>query len=209
VSIILNKNLLEKATRELAGKFLPFRKILDQFGIPPMWDRPVGFSTLLYIILEQQVSLASARATYEKLAKKLGNITPKNFLTLNDEQLKKLGFSWQKTKYGRIVAQKIIDRELNLEQLEKMPDVLVKETLMAIKGIGHWTSDIYLLMVLLRADIWPHGDRALAVAACEVFNMTKVPDYKTLQDFAVAWKPWRSVAARLLWHHYLNTNRKK
>jgi DNA-3-methyladenine glycosylase II len=206
---VLNKDSLEKAAKELAAKVPRFKDILDRFGIPPLWDRPEGFATLLYIILEQQVSLASAKATYEKLLAKLGDIEPQKFLTLDDEELKGVGFSWQKIKYGRIVAKQIIDNHLNLNLLNKMSDTYVKRKLMAIKGIGHWTSDIYLLMVLLRPDVWPHGDRALAVAAYEVFNMTDIPDYNTLRKVAESWKPWRSVAARLLWHHYLNTPRKK
>jgi len=193
----------------VAAKTPPFKIILDRFGVPPLWDRPAGFSTLLYIILEQQVSLASAKATYEKLLLKMGSIDPQAFLKLDDDELKSAGFSRQKTLYGRGVAREIIEGHLNLGQLSSMPDELVKTKLMSIKGIGHWTSGIYLLMVLLRPDVWPHGDRALAVAAYEVFNLSDVPDYSTLQQMAELWKPWRSVAARLLWHHYLGTSRKK
>jgi len=205
----LTKNHLGKAVRDLALRIPEFKMIKDQFGVPPLWDRPGGFSTLLYIILEQQVSLASAKATYEKLSNKLGEISPHNFLTLNDQELKTVGFSRQKIKYGRILAREIIDGHLNLNALKDVADSDVKKKLMLIKGIGHWTSDIYLLMVLLRPDIWPHGDRALAVAAYEVFKLKEIPDYDQLRSIADNWKPWRSVAARLLWHHYLSTPRKK
>jgi DNA-3-methyladenine glycosylase II len=205
----LNRDGLTEAAKILAAKIQPFKIILDRFGVPPLWDRPAGFSTLLYIILEQQVSLASAKATFEKLLLKMGNIDPQAFLKLNDDELKSVGFSRQKTLYGRIVAQQINEGHLDLDLLSRLPDIMVKTKLMSVKGIGHWTSDIYLLMVLLRPDVWPHGDRALAVAAYEVFNMDEVPDYNTLQQMAELWKPWRSVAARLLWHHYLNTPRKK
>ena len=112
-------------------------------------------------------------------------------------------------KYGRILAREIIDGHLNLSALSETPDDDVKKILMSVKGIGHWTSDIYLLMVLLRPDVWPHGDRALAVAAFEVFGLKEIPDYDLLRSIADDWKPWRSVAARLLWHHYLSTPRKK
>lgn len=205
----LNKGSLELATKELAKKIPQFKNILDQFGVPPLWDRPSGFSTLVYIILEQQVSLKSAKATFNKLSEKLDRIEPGNFLKLNSEELKSVGFSKQKTEYCRIVANEILDGQLNLDELAKLLDNHVKEKLMSIKGIGHWTSDIYLLMILLRPDVWPHGDRALAVAAFEVFNLNKIPDYDSLKKLAESWKPWRSVAARLLWHHYLSTNRKK
>ena len=139
----------------------------------------------------------------------MGIINPKDFLKLNDKELKSIGFSWQKVKYCRIMAQEIIDGQLDLELLNTLNDGEVKKQLMSIKGIGHWTSDIYLLMVLLRPDVWPHGDRALAVAAFEVFNLQKIPEYNALQKIAKSWKPWRSVAARLLWHYYLSTPRKK
>ena len=206
---ILNKDRLATAARQLGNRIPEFKNILDHFGVPPLWDRPSGFSTMLYIILEQQVSLTSAKATFEKLSDKMGLIKPKDFLSLNETELKAVGFSWQKTKYCRIVARKIIDGDLNLDLFEEITDKEVKEKLMTIKGIGHWTSDIYLLMVLLRPDVWPHGDRALAVAAYEVFEMDNIPDYSTLQKRAISWKPFRSVAARILWHHYLNTPRKK
>ena len=205
----INKDDLARAAKNLARKIPQFKPILDRFGVPPLWDRPAGFATLIYIILEQQVSLASAKATYDKLLQKLGKINPQNFLTLSDAELKNIGFSRQKTGYCRVVARQITEGNLKLDLLNKMPDIDVKNRLMAIKGIGHWTSDIYLLMVLRRPDVWPHGDRALAVAAYEVFNMNDIPEYSLLQRLADSWKPWRSVAARLLWQHYLNTSRKK
>ena len=206
---VLNKSQLAKAVNALSMRVTEFKDIRDQFGVPPLWDRPAGFDTLLYIILEQQVSLASARATFEKLLDKLGIITPQSFLNLTDQQLKETGFSRQKIKYGRALALEVLHGHLNLDEIKDFPDQDIKKKLMSIKGIGHWTSDIYLLMVLLRADIWPHGDRALAVAAYEVFKLKKIPDYPELQNMAEEWKPWRAAAARLLWHYYLSTSRKK
>ena len=205
----LNDTSLKQAANELAEKIPEFKKILDKFGVPPLWDRTPGFSTLLYIVLEQQVSLASAKATFEKLQSRLRDITPKSFMTLDDKQLKAIGFSRQKTRYGRIIAQEILNRNLDLELFSAQKEQEVKENLMSITGIGHWTSDIYLLMVLLRPDIWPHGDRALAVSAYEVFSLNDIPSYDNLIVMSEKWKPWRSTAARLLWHNYLSTPRKK
>ena len=205
----LDKSQLAKAVDELSMRVPEFKNIRNQFGIPPLWDRPAGFDTLLYIILEQQVSLASARAAFEKLLDKLGTINPQNFISLTDQQLREIGFSRQKIKYGRILAQEIMSGRLILDELEEFSDLDTKKKLMSIKGIGHWTSDIYLLMVLLRPDIWPHGDRALTVAAYEVFKLKNIPDYSELQNMAEEWKPWRAAAARLLWHYYLSTSRKK
>jgi len=209
VNRVLNKSQLAKAVDELGMRVPEFKNIRDHLGVPPLWDRPAGFETLLYIILEQQVSLASAKATFEKLLDRLKTINPQNFLNLSDQQLKDTGFSRQKVKYGRILAGELMQGHLNLYDLEKFSDQETKKKLMSIKGIGHWTSDIYLLMVLLRPDIWPHGDRALAVAAFEVFKLKEIPDYSELQNMAEEWKPWRAAAARLLWHYYLNTPRKK
>ena len=205
----LNSEILQRAASELAEIEPAFARILNTFGVPPLWDRAQSFATLLYIILEQQVSLASAKAAFLKLEKKLGDIFPENFLRLTDRQLKTIGFSQQKTRYGRILAREIYDGKLDLNQLAAINDDAVKNRLMALTGIGHWTSDIYLLMVLLRADVWPHGDRALAVAAYEVFELEKIPDYDSLRQMAEKWQPWRSVAARFLWHYYLSTPRKK
>ena len=205
----LNHGNLEAASLQLALSEPAFQKILDDFGTPPLWDRPADFSTLIYIILEQQVSLASAKAAFIKLNDYLSNLTPQSFLQINDETLKTIGFSRQKTRYCRIVAEAVQDEILVFENLDMLPDEQVKKKLMSITGIGHWTSDIYLLMCLLRPDVWPHGDRALAVAAGEVFELNEIPDYETLRIMAESWKPWRSVAARLLWHHYLSTPRKR
>lgn len=207
--LVLTKELLTKYAFQLANTNTEFRHILSNFGVPPLWDRPMGFPTLVSIILEQQVSLASAKKVYEKLNRALDKLTPELFLTLNDYQLKRIGFSHQKTRYCREVASKILNGYLNLNTLNYLNDQAVKKILTSITGIGHWTSDIYLLMVLLRADVWPHGDRALAVAAYEVFNLSTIPSYEFLKDMAEAWKPFRAIAARFLWHYYLNTKRKK
>ncbi len=204
----INDQIIAQASQELAEKIPAFKQVLKLHGPPPLWGREPGFATLIYIILEQQVSLASAKATFDKLECAI-LISPKNFLKLDDLQLKAVGFSQQKTRYCRIVANAILAGTLELDSFQTLPSQQVKEKLMSLTGIGHWTSDIYLLMVLLRADVWPHGDRALAVAAYEIFNMEHIPTYEELQQMAKKWKPWRSVAARLLWHHYLSTPRLK
>jgi DNA-3-methyladenine glycosylase II len=204
----INDQIIAQASQELAEKIPAFKQVLKLHGPPPLWGREPGFATLIYIILEQQVSLASAKATFEKL-KNAMPVTPENFLSFDDSQLKGFGFSKQKTRYCRIVANAILDGTLDLDSFQTLSSQQVKEKLMSQTGIGHWTSDIYLLMVLLRADVWPHGDRALAVAAYEVFELQAIPSYEQLQLMAKSWKPWRAVAARLLWHHYLNTPRLK
>ncbi len=179
------------------------RRVVKQFGPPPLWAREPGFSTLIHIILEQQVSLASARAAHHRLIELARPLTPRRFLRFDDATLKTCGFSRQKTAYCRHLAQSIMERSLDLEALASLDDDAVKSELEKIKGIGRWTSDIYLLMALRRPDIWPRGDLALAAAAHEVKQLERRPTQDELDSLSLAWKPWRAVAARILWHHYL------
>lgn len=200
----LSDDGLERAARLLSRRDPDLRSVVKRFGIPPMWGREPGFSTLLHIILEQQVSLASAKAAHNKLLKVVYPLTPRGFLKLNDVTLKAVGFSRQKTAYGRHLAGEILEGRLDLEGFHSMDDAAVKIELLKIKGIGHWTADIYLLMVLRRPDIWPTGDLALAVAAQEVKRLKTRPTSQDLAEISESWKPWRAVAARILWHYYLS-----
>lgn len=190
--------------QELAAREPVFARILDQYGPPPMWDRPEGFPTLIHIILEQQVSLASAAAAFRKLQEYVRPLTPQGFLELDDATLKVIGFSRQKTAYGRYLAEALLEKRLDLDALGSMEPDEIRNALTSVKGIGVWTSDIYLLMVLLFADIWPRGDLALAKAVQKGLNMPKLPDTPLLQEMSAAWKPWRAVAARYFWFDYLD-----
>jgi DNA-3-methyladenine glycosylase II len=169
-----------------------------------LWAREPGFPTLVYIILEQQVSLASARAAFTRLGGALGAITPQAFLTLDDLQLKGIGFSRQKSGYCRGLARSIVNGELDLADLPHLDDAAARGRLLSIRGIGPWTADIYLLMVLLRPDIWPAGDLALMSALRDVKGLAARPAPQEIEAITSAWRPWRAVAARLLWHHYLS-----
>lgn len=181
------------------------RRVVDDFGIPPIWIRPTGFPTLVHIILEQQVSLASARATYERLKLKIGdNFTPEDFLLLTDDDLKSFGFSRQKTLYIRNLANAVASGELNLNELEKLGDDDVKNELIKLKGIGRWTADVYLLMCLRRADAFPTGDLGLIVGAQTVKNLLERPDASKLLAMSELWRPYRAVATRVIWHYYLS-----
>jgi DNA-3-methyladenine glycosylase II len=172
-----------------------------------LWDRPSGFGTLVHIILEQQVSLASARAAYDRLLAATDPLTPEAFLRLTDADLLAIGFSRQKARYGRALASALLDGSLDLEALQMLDDEAVQASLEAIPGIGRWTSTIYLLMVLGRPDVWPVGDMALATAVAQASGLTARPDPDTLMLLGEAWRPWRSVAARLFWHDYLARRR--
>ena len=184
-------------------------KVLVMYGPPPMWLREPGFASLLFTILEQQVSLASAKAVYDRLCSITNGLTPAAFLRHDDKTLRSIGFSRQKTQYCRIVAGAIIDGLLDLEQLELQDDLTVETKLVAIKGIGPWTAAIYLLHSLGRPDIWPIGDLALRIAVQEVAGLPSVPSEEKLQQIGESYRPWRSVAARVFWHNYLSKRNRK
>ena len=204
MTVRLNKKSLIKAVEYLEVRDRHLKLVVSKFGPPPLWEREEGFKTLIDIILGQQVSLASAKAAYDKLLKKIGSITSVNFLKLSDVELKLIGFSRQKTSYGRNLADAIITERLNLTELSDLDDAQAKEQLMNIKGIGPWTADIYLLMALGRPDIWPNGDIALASAVQKLKGIASRPSFEELNRMSLKWKPWRAVAARILWHYYLS-----
>jgi DNA-3-methyladenine glycosylase II len=200
----LTASSLAEAASELAAADPDLAAVLDRLGLPPLWERAPGFPTLVHIILEQQVSLASARSAFARLHDTLPSIDPESFLSLDDAALKGIGFSGQKGRYCRIAARALLDGSLDLESLATKPDDQVRIELTRITGIGPWTADVYLLMVLLRPDVWPTGDLALAIAAEDLKGLAARPSPAELAALGERWRPWRSVAARCLWHHYLN-----
>lgn len=183
--------------------------MLAELGAPPLWARETGFPTLVHIILEQQVSLASARAAFEKLKARVNPLTPQGLLRLSDAELKAAGFSRQKTGYARGLAQAILTGEVDLDRLGELDDAAAREELLKIKGIGDWSADIYLLMALRRPDVWPVGDLALAQAVQRVKGLAARPDGEEMDAIAAPWRPWRAVAARMCWHYYLSRMVKK
>jgi DNA-3-methyladenine glycosylase II len=170
-----------------------------------MWKREPGFQTLVQIILEQQVSLASARAAFDRLLQAVPDLNPAEFLKLDDETLRECGFSRQKTRYCRNLAAAIKEGSLHLDGLETMDDDGARAELLKITGIGRWTADIYLLMALRRPDVWPMGDLALIVSVQRVKGLEEKPSSQVIEALSENWKPWRAVAARICWHHYLSS----
>lgn len=202
----LNSDTYKAALSHLADIDTDFEAVFNEFGAPPMWSRAPGFPTLVYIVLEQQVSLASAKAAFERLKKSVPELTPGNFLKLDDINLKQIGFSRQKTRYCRNIAIAIEERSLPIDELVHMPNHRTRSELQKIKGIGPWTADIYLLMALNRPDIWPVGDLALISAIQMVKNLPERPTAEEFKLLGDPWKPWRAVAARILWQHYLSNS---
>lgn len=200
----LTKRTLREGTLYLAARDNDLARLLETNGVPPLWARKPCFSTLIHIILEQQVSLASAMAMYRRLVGNLVPFTPKRFLEVDSSYLRSLGVTRQKAAYCINVAEAILDNQLDLKAVSRMDDLAAVDALTQIKGIGPWTADIYLLMALRRPDVWPSGDIALTNTVRKVKELQKHPSPSTLSIVAEAWRPFRSVAARMLWHHYLS-----
>jgi DNA-3-methyladenine glycosylase II len=200
----LNHRTLLEGIRFLESKDRMLQSVVTRCGAPPLWEREQGFATLIFIILEQQVSLASAKAAYDRLLMHMDPLTPAGFNDLTDDQLKGFGFSRQKTSYGRHLANAILNKSLDLAKLTDLDDEQAKARLMQVKGIGSWTADIYLLRALGRPDVWPSGDLALSVAVQRLKGLATRPSPQDLDNMSRIWRPWRAVAARILWHYYLN-----
>ncbi len=177
---------------------------LSRWGKPPLWTHPHGFPGVVIAILAQQVSLESAQAAFSKLEKAGGPVHPEGFLAFDDHELKAIGFSRQKASYVRGVAHGIISGQVDLPALASMSDDEVRNALVQLRGIGPWTADTYLLFALRRADAWPSGDLALAKAIQELRGLPATPGREEVDGIAVSWRPWRAVAARILWHYYLS-----
>lgn len=199
----LTATTLHQGVEILAQRDGDLAAILHRWGPPPLWAREPGFPALLLIILEQQVSLASARAAFNRLLAVATPLTPERFLQLPDETLRAVGFSRQKAGYSRHLAQAIVSGEFDVDGLATLPDAAARAALVARKGIGPWTADVYLLMCLGRPDIWPVGDLGLQVAVQAIKGLDRRPTALEMAEIAEPWRPWRAVAARLLWHHYL------
>lgn len=197
----------QRALRQLTRRDPDLHQIVQRFGPPPMWSRRPGFPTLLHIILEQQVSLASARAAFLRLKQTISPLTPARFLELDDVTLKRIGFSRQKTAYGRHLAEAITRRDFRPSALLTMDDAAVRAELIKLKGIGQWTADVYLLMALGRPDVWPVGDLALVVAAQQVKRLPTRPTPAEMETLGEQWRPYRAIAARVLWQYYLGQKR--
>jgi DNA-3-methyladenine glycosylase II len=187
----------------IAATDLHLKGIIDKNGYPPFWARTPTFATLIHIILEQQVSLASAKAAFLKLQEKIGHITPVKVLALTDEELKACYFSRQKIKYTRHLATEVAEGRLLIESLEQLGNDDIRHALKKIKGIGDWTVDVFLMMVLHRTDVFPPGDIALLKSIKEVKGLPADTPKEQLMTIADSWKPYRTVAAYLLWHAYL------
>jgi DNA-3-methyladenine glycosylase II len=199
---VLTKRALALLTYELAARDPDLKRVVGAHGTPPLWARREGFATLVHIILEQQVSLASAKAVFERLC---GVCAPEAsaVTAFGEEGLRNIGITRQKAHYIWLAAHEICAGRLYLPTLRSLSNDDARAELMRLKGVGAWTADVYLLMALRRTDVFPSGDLALQIAAREVKQLADPPSAEELEAIAEGWKPYRAVAARVLWQHYL------
>ena len=198
---------LAAAAAELALRDRHLALIYKAHGVPPMWGRRTGFTTLLRIVLEQQVSLISARAMFDRLKSNIEPFTPAEFIRRGEGYLRSLGVTRQKAHYCVQIAEAFTRGDL--DRIGRMSDEEAHAALRRIKGIGPWTASIYLLMALKRPDIWPDGDVALASALTRLHKLNARLSFRHLEQIAQNWRPYRSVAARMLWQYYLAERNRK
>ncbi len=200
-----NRDNYHSICDELAAADSDLAAIIKAYGYPPFWSRPNTFETLVHIILEQQVSLASALSALNKLKERLGELTPARLLLLTDEEMKACYCSRQKTSYIKYLAEALLSGHLSLAQLEELPDDEIRAKLTTLKGIGNWTADVYLMFVLQHSDIFPIGDLAAVNAMKRVKKLPVGITREELLDVSAQWQPYRTIATMLLWQYYLSS----
>ena len=200
---VFNETSFIGICRKLAKKDADLANIIKQYGYPPMWTRPATFQTLILTILEQQVSLASAYAAFKKLKEKIGYVTPVKILKLTDEEMRACYFTRQKMGYARGLAEAIQSGNIVLKKFTNLPDEEVRNVLIQLKGIGNWTVDVYLMHALQRTDLFPLGDIALVNSLKEVKKLPQDISKDEMLKIAEPWRPYRTIAAMILWHSYI------
>jgi DNA-3-methyladenine glycosylase II len=200
---VFNDDNFYQLCDKLARKDKDLRKIIRRHGHPPMWTRPATFQSLILFILEQQVSLASAYAAFKKLKDKIGYVTPGKILAMPDEELRSCYFSRQKIVYARELAKAVRSKQLKLKKFSNAHEDEVRFELKKIKGIGDWTVDVYLMHSLQRTDLFPLGDIALVNSLKEVKQLHAHTTKEEMLAIAESWRPYRTVAAMILWHAYI------
>ena len=192
---------MQQAIEYLSEKDTIFKLIIEKYGLPTIPKRPQGFETLVLLILEQQVSIDSAKATFLKLREKIKIFEPSILLDLSDEEFRTLGVSRQKTSYIKALSIAILNNDIDLESLPTKTADQVRQELIKIKGIGNWTIDIYLMFCLQAPDLLPLGDVAVVNTMKELLD---IHEKEAMEIHAIQWSPYRSYATFLLWHYYLN-----
>ena len=204
----LTRDTLPNAVAKLCEQDSLMHRLVQTYGTPPLWQRTQSFETLVHIILEQKVSLASAMAVMQRVKKLCPDMSPAMFLNVSESELRSAGMSARKVSYCNSIASALVSGELNLSKLRGSTDETIIEQLTAIRGIGPWTAGVYLLLSIRRVDAWASGDRALVVSYAESTDLESIPSYAEFDEIAGRWQPLRGVAARVLWHAYLSRREK-
>ena len=197
---------MQEAFDYISEKDTIFKAIIEQYGFPAIPQRPQGFETLVLLILEQQVSIDSAKATFLKIKAIHKDMKPEVLNLISDADYRAFGVSRQKTSYMKALATAVLQKDLDLESLPNKTAEQVRSELIKIKGIGNWTIDIYLMFCLQAPDLLPLGDIALVNTIKELLN---IHDIDAMEKYAEKWIPYRSYATYLLWHHYLKKRNRK
>ena len=193
---------LRRGIQQLAALEPRFAEIHAATGDPPLRREPPGLASLLRMIVYQHVSLASAGAVWRRLEERVGDVTIATFAPLGQQDLRVLGLTHAKARACLAIAQAMREGKVDLDGLLTASDDDARAALVALPGIGPWTAELYLLTCLGRTDAWPGGDVALRSAARQVFTLQERPDTRAMETLAEPWRPWRAVAARLLWAYY-------
>lgn len=192
--------MMNEALVVLTQKDDVLKRIISEFGLPIIQKREEGFASMCHIILEQQVSIASAKAAYEKLVNLVGEVDPFTIHNATDEDLRSCGISRQKTIYLKDVAQRVIRKELSFSSLPMKTEQQIRNELIQIKGVGNWSIDVYLMFCMQSQDIIPLGDIAIKNTLIELYNCQSEEEMLAISS---NWKPFRTLASFIIWHYYL------
>ena len=192
--------MMDEALVVLTQKDEVLKGIISEFGLPIIQKRKEGFASMCHIILEQQVSIASAKAAYEKLVNLVGKVDPFTIHNATDEDLRSCGISRQKTIYLKDVAQRVIRKELSFSSLPMKTEQQIRNELIQIKGVGNWSIDVYLMFCMQSQDIIPLGDIAIKNTLMELYNCQSEDEMLAISS---NWKPFRTLASFIIWHYYL------
>lgn len=193
---------IRDGVKTLRAKCPNMQRIHELVGDPPLRRRPAGFPGLARIIVGQQLSVASARAIWSRIEQTVDPLTAGRLLALDDEALRQAGLSRAKIRTLRALSSAVAEQRFNLSRLGRATNHTIHERLTAIHGIGPWTADIFIMSCLGRADGWAPGDLALQYAVQAALNLDEKPKLVEMYEISERWRPWRGVAARLLWSYY-------
>jgi len=202
--IRLTRQTLESGAKQLAKRDRALAKVLDRFGPPPLLRRPATLGTLVQIILEQQVSVESAKATFERFRVACGKpLDAAAIQRLGDQRLRELGFSRQKARYTLALADDCLQNRFRVARLRRLSDDAAREQIIARLGLGQWSADVFLMIALLRPDVLPVGDLGLVKGIAEMDQM-QYDSTEAVLERAESWRPLRSVATRMVWQWYVH-----